>query len=236
MIDMQKGSQDNPDDFPKFKEAVENTAYTHWRHDQLKNVRENEEVQPLSENEYEALWFSPETKENRDKHIAEIDQLFRWMWPLLGELLFLKMSAAEFRAIRDTYALTQDWFARNFGFDQRGVQRLDKGVDAGGRAVPLEIAARMRHVMLFTEQHIRGLVRQCQDEDLDRLEIGHMVNFNRSPSQEVPMELPELWYRNVAARVLSQCPWDLEIFYDNDGRKVDKKPRINLNVPILRAD
>ncbi|WP_051698511.1 helix-turn-helix domain-containing protein [Streptomyces albus] len=111
-----------------------------------------------------------------------------------------RMTAAEFKVVREFLGLTGDWLASHLGVDPRTVRHWEQGKYAIPDGVRLEIEKLERQ----TGEFVSGIVEKLMDLPDPGVITYRNDDEYHAAHPEIPF--PAAWHRAVVARVAQEVP------------------------------
>ncbi|MFL0393600.1 helix-turn-helix domain-containing protein [Streptomyces albus] len=121
-----------------------------------------------------------------------------------------RMTAAEFKVVREFLGLTGDWLAGHLGVSPRTVRHWEQGKYAIPDGVRLEIEKLERQ----TGEFVSGIVEKLMDLPDPGVITYRNDDEYHAAHPEIPF--PAAWHRAVVARVAQEVP-ALSITYADQG-------------------
>ncbi|MFH9108487.1 helix-turn-helix domain-containing protein [Streptomyces albus] len=121
-----------------------------------------------------------------------------------------RMTAAEFKVVREFLGLTGDWLAGHLGVSPRTVRHWEQGKYAIPDGVRLEIEKLERQ----TGEFVSGIVEKLMDLPEPGVITYRDDDEYHAAHPEIPF--PAAWHRAVVARVAQEVP-ALSITYADQG-------------------
>lgn len=132
-----------------------------------------------------------------------------------------RMTAAEFRVVREYLGLSGDWLAKHLRVDPRTVRAWEQGRH------PIPDGVRLRIERL--EQETGEFVGRVVEALLDLPEPGVITYRNDAEYRAVHPDLawPASWHRAVVARVAQEVP-ALAIAYADEAAAMSQSPAVDM--------
>jgi transcriptional regulator with XRE-family HTH domain len=111
-----------------------------------------------------------------------------------------RMTAAEFRVIREYLGLTGDWLARHLGVNPRTVRSWEQGRDPIPDGVRIEVERLEQQTAEFVGTVVAGLA-----DEIDPL-VGVFRSDEEYHAHHPEQPWPASWHRAVVARVAHEVP------------------------------
>ncbi|MCG2805761.1 DUF1870 family protein [Propionicimonas sp.] len=111
-----------------------------------------------------------------------------------------RMSAAEFRCLREWLGLTTSWVAEHVGVAERSVHRWE----AGAMRVPEAVGAKMLQVSEVTYDALNTAVDHLMD--LSEPSIWTYRTDDDYRTHHPELDWPASWHRALCARIADEVP------------------------------